>query len=73
MLTSPTSSLSAFGDFCRFCGRTMAWVPHSLGRRRDIRRLMQQTFEVGTRSVPVVMITGALNFPLDSINSLFES
>ena len=48
-----------FGDFCRFCARNFGWCISDLGRWRMLRLLLAQMFEVGTRSVPVVMITGA--------------
>ena len=48
-----------FGDFCRFCGRTFSWSVTDIGRGRTMRLLLAQMFEVGTRSLPVVMITGA--------------
>ncbi len=51
--------LNDFGDFCRFCGRTFAWIPSSLSHRRSFSPILDQFFEVGTRSIPVVMITGA--------------
>ena len=50
--------VATFGEFCRFCGRTLLWV-HSALQRKYARLLMEQFFEVGTRSLPVVMITGA--------------
>lgn len=50
--------LAAFGDFWRFNGRMLAWMPAGLSRWRNIRLLMPQFFEIGTRSVPVIMITG---------------
>ena len=53
------AALAGFGDFCRFSGRTFAWATSSAGRYRDLRLLLAQMHEVGTRSVPVVMITGA--------------
>ena len=53
------TAVASFGDFCRFCGRTLNWAVTSAGRRRDTRLLLGQMYEVGTRSVPVVMITGA--------------
>ncbi len=52
------SAVSTFGDFCRFCGRTGAWVP-TAARPRMISLVLDQMYEVGTRSVPVVMVTGA--------------
>ena len=51
--------LDGFGDFCRFCGRTMAWLPSGVTRRRRLRMMLDQFYEIGTRSIPVVMITGA--------------
>ncbi len=51
--------LDAFGDFCRFSGRTLEWTFEGASRWRTVRLLFPQLYEVGTRSVPVVMITGA--------------
>jgi len=48
-----------FGAFCRFCGRTLAWMVFVLPRRRNWRAIFGQFYQVGTRSIPVVMITGA--------------
>ncbi len=52
-------SLDEFGDFCRFCGRTFGWVFEGMGKWRNLRLLGPQLYEIGTRSIPVVMITGA--------------
>lgn len=52
-------SLDAFGDFCRFSGRTFGWIFQGALRWRNFRLLGPQLYEVGTRSIPVVMITGA--------------
>ena len=49
---------AGFGDFCRFCGRTLSWVFLGAAKWRNARLLFPQFYEVGTRSVPVVMITG---------------
>jgi len=54
-----TRKLAGFGDFCRFCGRTFSWSVSDVARPRTLRLLLAQMFEVGTRSLPVVMITGA--------------
>jgi phospholipid/cholesterol/gamma-HCH transport system permease protein len=54
-----TENLEGFGDFCRFSGRTFAWVVLGARRWRNVRLLFPQLYEIGTRSVPVVMITGA--------------
>ena len=51
--------VDAFGDFCVFCGRTLAWTWEVPTRWRNLRLLLPQFFEIGTRSIPVVMITGA--------------
>ena len=51
--------LDGFGDFCRFCGQTFGWAFEGATRWRNYRLLFPQLFEIGTRSVPVVMITGA--------------
>ena len=53
------ASINTFGDFCRFCGRTLGWVFTGAGQWRTVSLLLAQMYEVGTRSVPVVMITGA--------------
>ena len=51
-------TLDGFGDFCRFSGRTIVWAFGGLRRWRNARLLLPQLYEVGTRSLPVVMITG---------------
>src|SRR5262245_45035562 len=50
--------LDAFGRFWRFSGRTLTRTLPSLTRYRDLQRLLPQFFQIGTRSVPVVVITG---------------
>ena len=52
-------SLAAFGDFCFFVGRTLGWLFRGIFRWRDIRETFPQMYEVGTKSVPVISITGA--------------
>ena len=52
------SWVEEFGDFCRMTGQTCAVLPSSLTRWRTILLIIQQMFDVGTRSLPVVMITG---------------
>jgi phospholipid/cholesterol/gamma-HCH transport system permease protein len=52
-------SLIEFGDFCRFCAQCFFWIFRGGLRWQGIRLLMPQLYEVGTRSIPVVMITGA--------------
>jgi phospholipid/cholesterol/gamma-HCH transport system permease protein len=51
--------LDGFGDFCRFSGRTFGWALEGTARWRSLRLLVPQLYEIGTRSVPVVMVTGA--------------
>ena len=53
------AALVGFGDFCRFGSRTLSWALSTAGRWRSLRLLLAQMYEVGTLSVPVVMITGA--------------
>jgi len=50
--------LVAFGDFWQFVGRTLGWIPTGVTRWRNLRLLMPQFYEIGSRSVPVIMITG---------------
>lgn len=54
--------LNEFGRFCRFVAQfvlVLFW-PAGRGRGQDARqRLWTQMYEIGNRSVPVVMITGA--------------
>ncbi len=51
-------AVNGFGDFCRFCGQTFTYLPEGLLRWRNIRLLLAQFYAVGTKSIPVVMITG---------------
>ena len=51
--------LGGFGDFCRFCGMTFGWIIPAVSRRRNLQAVLQEFYEIGTRSIPVVMITGA--------------
>ncbi len=52
-------SLDGFGQFCRFSGQACAWSVRGARRWRNVRLLLPQLYEIGTRSVPVVMVTGA--------------
>jgi len=52
------SAVETFGAFCRFCVRTLLHVP-AAGRPRNLGRVLHLMYEVGTQSVPVVMVTGA--------------
>ena len=51
--------VATFGDFCRFTGQTLVWLAESLTRWKHVRMVAPQLYEVGTKSLPVVMITGA--------------
>jgi len=53
------ATLSGFGEFWRFVGRTWWWLLSGLGRPRDWRLLGPQFYEIGVRSVPVILVTGA--------------
>lgn len=48
-----------FGAFCVFTGKTVAWVITGATKRESWRLLMPQLYEVGYRSLPVILITGA--------------
>ena len=52
-------SIGGFGEFCVFCGQTFALIIPTILRRRNHSALLAQFYEVGVRSIPVVMITGA--------------
>jgi phospholipid/cholesterol/gamma-HCH transport system permease protein len=51
--------LTAFGRFWVFVAFAASFVPLELVSVRGWRRLMPQCFAVGTRSVPVIVLTGA--------------
>src|ERR1051326_1787657 len=51
-------ALADFGRFWVFAGATISFVPAELFSRRGWRRLLPQFFAIGTRSVPVVALTG---------------
>ncbi len=52
--------LEAFGDFCRFCGASLAWLLEGTSLRwKNLRLLGPQMYQIGTQSLPVVVITGA--------------
>jgi phospholipid/cholesterol/gamma-HCH transport system permease protein len=46
------------GDFCCFAWRTLVWSPVGITKWRNWRLVMSQFYEIGTLSIPVVMITG---------------
>jgi phospholipid/cholesterol/gamma-HCH transport system permease protein len=51
--------LAAFGDFWRFAGQTCRFFGPAGWKMRSLRNLMEQMYEVGVKSVPVVGVTGA--------------
>jgi len=51
--------LEGAGRFTRFCFQTIEWFFIDLCKPHRWRLLMPQLYEVGTRSIPVVMLTGA--------------
>ena len=52
------SLLAEFGRFWIFTANAVSYVPVDLASRRGWSRLLPQCFAIGTRSVPVVMLTG---------------
>jgi len=53
------TALEQFGRFCLFGAAAVSFIPLDLFSGRGWRRLIPQSFAIGTRSVPVVMLTGA--------------
>lgn len=59
-LTERTTGLAAgFGQFIRFCVSAFGWFFVDLFKPRRWRLIWPQLYEVGTRSIPVVCLTGA--------------
>lgn len=52
-------ALADFGNFWRFFGRIFLNLGPSWWRWKNVRLILPQMYDVGTRSVPVVAITGA--------------
>lgn len=50
--------LGDFGRFWLFCAYTVSFLPLELASLRGWRRLLPQCFQIGTRSVPVILLTG---------------
>jgi phospholipid/cholesterol/gamma-HCH transport system permease protein len=48
-----------FGVFWVFTGRTISWTFRGMTDRQNWRLLMPELYEVGFRSLPVILITGA--------------
>ena len=53
-----TEIVANFGRFSRFAGGTMSRAFGGLGQWRNWRLILPQFWEVGTRSLPVVLLTG---------------
>ncbi len=54
-----TDLLGNFGRFCLFSLSAVLYAPATLGHPRGWARLVPQAFAIGTKSVPVIMLTGA--------------
>ncbi len=52
------SGIASFGEFCRFSGQAIKWSFTSLTRRKDVKLLIPQFYQVGAMSVPIVSIVG---------------
>lgn len=50
---------ASFGNFCTFVGRTFFNLGPTWFRWRNVKLVLPQLYDVGTKSVPVVGITGA--------------
>ncbi len=50
--------LAGFGQFWLFSAQAVTFIPVELMSLRGWRRLLPQCFAIGTRSVPVIMLTG---------------
>ena len=50
--------VEGFGQFTRFCGASSRWFFTAMGRWARPRLMMPQLYEIGTRSIPVVMVVG---------------
>jgi phospholipid/cholesterol/gamma-HCH transport system permease protein len=51
--------LEGFGLFTRFCLSTLRWMVTDAFKPRRLRLVWPQMYEVGTKSIPIVMLTGA--------------
>ena len=51
--------IEGYGDFTRFCFSTAAWMFTDGLKPRRWRLVWPQMYEVGTKSIPIVMLTGA--------------
>lgn len=55
---SLTQGLAGFGRFWSFSAAAVSYIPVDLLSRRGWARFLPQCYTIGTRSVPVVMLTG---------------
>lgn len=53
------AQLENFGRFWMFCAATVSYIAVDLFSVRGWKRLLPQCYFIGTRSVPVIMLTGA--------------
>jgi phospholipid/cholesterol/gamma-HCH transport system permease protein len=54
-----TAQIEEFGRFALFSLSTVRWLAGDIFRPRRWRLVWPQMFEVGTKSIPIIMITGA--------------
>src|SRR3954464_14517340 len=54
-----TNILAAFGDYWIFVWRTFKSIGPTFRRWKNLKQVLPQLYDVGTKSVPVVSITGA--------------
>lgn len=52
-------TLADFGDFWNFTARTHWWLARTIASRRSWKLVLPQCMDVGVRSLPVILITGA--------------
>jgi phospholipid/cholesterol/gamma-HCH transport system permease protein len=52
------AQLDQFGHFWGFAGNAASFIPMELAAGRGWRRLLPQAYHIGTRSAPVIMLTG---------------
>ena len=54
-----TNIMAAFGDFWIFVGKTFKNIGPTFARWKNLKQVLPQMYDVGTKSVPVVSVTGA--------------
>ena len=52
-------AIDDFGSLCRFSWATMGWLGPGVLHARNLRLMVPQFYDIGTRSIPVVVVTGA--------------